>query len=547
MKKAISSVVLFFYVSVLCAGVSLHLEAPKVGLNQTFSLTITIDNNRVNVVPDLMPLQKEFTVVGTESNINYTVVNGQSKSTSEWTVLLNAKHKGVLEIPALQVGSDKTIPTRIEVTDDNAAAAEPEESLSNLHQDVMIVAESSTTSPFVNQQVIYTVKLFTNSRLLDANYLPPQVEDALFIPFGTGRRYQVNKGEQLYSVEEQQFALFPQKSGDLNITPPSFNALIYDLKPRRVNAKADTVVLKVKAIPEQFKDKDWLPAKQISLTESYDNKATTFTEGNTLVRLVTLEAVALPAQLLPKLNFGTSDNYSVYPSSPVEKNAFNQEDLVGTATVKVTYLLNKAGVVTIPPVSLTWFNTVTGKEESSALPALTLQVNSLPGANKTPKKPISDASLVQKSPSFASPAPLAEKTTNRIILWLMIAFLFAWLITLFAWFKARSASSPSPRNSFKALKEACLQNNPGEARNALMQWVKAQWPKAHILNLVDIEHLMDDAECKAEIHKLEQALYQGREQKTAWQGRGLWDCILKIKTTSVKKQSKDALPPIHRI
>ena len=48
------------------------------------------------------------------------------------------------------------------------------------------------------------------------------------VPFGGERRYQVNKNGRTYAVEEQQFALFPQKSGDLKIKPPVFNALVYD-------------------------------------------------------------------------------------------------------------------------------------------------------------------------------------------------------------------------------------------------------------------------------------------------------------------------------
>lgn len=63
----------------------------------------------------------------------------------------------------------------------------------------------------MNQQIIYKVTLYNSKHLLDADYQGPQVENALLIPLGQEKRYQTQKNNINYLVEEQNYAIFPQK------------------------------------------------------------------------------------------------------------------------------------------------------------------------------------------------------------------------------------------------------------------------------------------------------------------------------------------------
>jgi len=565
MKRIVLSLLLLCCSSIASAIVTLQLEAPQVQMGENFSLHLRIEGTQINTVPDLTPLQKDFTIVGTESNISYSIISGKVRAVSEWTILLTPKRSGVLPIPSLSIGQEKTSPLSIEITqlppNSNSSQSTPTNSgntQQSQQQDVMLTAEVDTNQPFVNQQVIYTVKLFNSSRLLDANYVPPQVEDALFVPFGDGRRYQVTHNGRLYAVEEQQFAIFPQKSGDLNIKPPIFNALVYDLAgPRRVSVQAQPTVLKVQPIPAQFQGKNWFPAKKVTLSVSYDKNTINLPEGSTLERTVTLQAVAVPAQLLPPINFGSSDQYSIYPEKPTVSNSFQQQDLVGTSTVKVTYLLNKPGKITIPPVTVPWFNTVTGKEEVSSLPGFTLNVFPAAGQAKQPSllKPAATPPATQPTASPRNENKVLEKTKpesksqSNLAWWVAAGFALAWLLTMVAW-RWQRPKEPSVKQGktkvLKELQEACLSNNPKLARDAILKWGRLLWPGVTLLNLIDLEKMVEDPILKEQIKALSEALYNEEAHK-GWQGKLLWQAVSNFQPSSEGKNKANSLPPIHRI
>lgn len=570
MKRILLGLLLLCFSSIASAIVTLQLEAPQMQMGENFSLHLRIEGTQINAVPDLTPLQKDFTIIGTESNISYSIISGKVRAVSEWTIILTPKRAGVLPIPALRIGQEKTNPISIEITqlppDSNSnpsTTANPSSgnTQQSQQQDVMLTAEVDTHQPFVNQQVIYTVKLFNSSRLLDANYLPPQVEDALFVPFGEGRRYQVTHNGRLYAVEEQQFAVFPQKSGDLKIKPPVFNALVYDIAgPRRVSVQAQSTVLNVQPIPAQYQGKTWFPAKKVTLSESYDKSTTTLTEGSTLERTVTLQAVAVPAQLLPSLNFGSSDQFSIYPEKPTVTNRFKQQDLVGTSTVKVTYLLNKAGKITIPPLILPWFNTVTGKEEVSSLPGFTIDVLSAMGQTKQTTSPKPTTTIPSSSQSVTAPQPSENKALEKPIMnppspqsnlawWAAGVFALAWLLTIAAWRWPRSkdmAAKQTKAQVLKQLQEACLSHNPRLARDAMLKWGRLLWPEANLLNLIDLENLVEDPDLKQQIKALSEALYHEEAHKE-WQGELLWQAVSRFQPSSTNKDKGNRLPPIHRL
>ncbi|WP_028389450.1 BatD family protein [Legionella fairfieldensis] len=561
--KRILSVLLICFSSVALAKVSIQLEASQVQLGETFNLTLILDGSNTDAVPDLTPLQNDFTIVGTERSMNYSIVNGQARSVSEWTIFLTAKREGMLVIPSLQIGQEKTVPASIEVTQQAPATTKlpTQQPAAQQQQDVILQAEASTITPYINQQVIYTVKLYNSRRLIDASYQPPAVDDALLVPFGNGRSYQIMQNGRMYAVEEQQYALFPQKSGHLKIKPPIFNALIYDRVPRRISVQAQPTILQVQSVPAQYKGRDWLPAKQVTLSEHYDKSITSLAEGSTLVRTVVLQAVAVPAQLLPVPDFGNSNEFSIYPEKPVESNTFRQQDLVGTITIKVTYLLNKSGKITIPALSVPWFNTMTGREETSTLPELTINV--IAGANSASKQNTATDTVSASRSQFDSAPNSQQKkenernktrslpatSENTIAWWVAGGFALAWLLTLVAWFRCRPVNNTSSRKQLlKQLQDACLTNNASRARDVLLKWARMQWPEATVLNLQDLYKLLPESELKHQINELSQALYHNTSNHETWRGEALWRCIVQFKKkSSGKKDRMNPLPPIHRL
>ncbi|MGQ3889205.1 BatD family protein [Legionella sp. CNM-1927-20] len=556
MKRLIFAVIIVIYSSIIHAELTLQVDATKVKKGETFRLTITNDKMPTGV-PDLTPLQTDFTIVGTERSTNYSIINGTATSSNQWTVLLLPKKTGVLSIPAIRVGQEYTQAKTIEVVNDQSST---NPTTVDKQQDVILTAELSNKHPYVNEQVIYTVKLYNSRRLLDVNYQGPQMDDALLIPLGDGRRYQAAENGRIYSVEEQQYAIFPQKSGELNIAPPSFNALIYDAIPEPIHVQASASKLQVKPIPASFQGKNWLPAKQINLTEKYDQTTNSLQQGNTLRRTITLQAVGTPAQLLPSLTFNNTDQFSVYPERPIEKNRFHQFELIGTATINITYLLNKPGKITIPAVQLPWFNIVTNKTEIATLPELTLNVVANTTNSTNASTTTATAVPMQQSPTTTPKIDnetevnnsqlindLSSESTNNLPWWLAGGFAIAWLLTLLLWWarnRPGTASHISKRKVFAQLKQACLTNQPELARVSLLNWARWQWPDLEFLNLDDINKIVSDMALKREINELSRAIYHPGQYN--WRGEKLWQLVANYKRDPMSRANKDRpLKPLN--
>ncbi|KGP62146.1 hypothetical protein EP47_14385 [Legionella norrlandica] len=547
MKKIIAWLLLCLFTSLTFAEIQVQLEPSQVIMGETFKLSITQEDQQGGGIPDLTELQKDFVILGTERHVNYSIINGQALSQSQWIVLLRALKPGIFTIPPIKIGLEQSPPITINVQGNTKPQTLPHGSTQE--QDIFLTASVDEKKPFVNEQVIYTVKLYNSKRLLDAEYQGPKVDNALLIPLGDAKRYHTEQNNITYVVEEQTYAIYPQKSGDLKITSPTFNALIYDFNPRRIKAQDKTINLTVKPIPQQYQNKLWLPAKQVKLSEQYENVNQTLSQGSTLTRTVTLEGVAIPAQLLPTLNFQETNSFSVYPEKGAERNQVKQGELISSVEIKVTYLFNQAGKATIPELQLPWFNTETGKEEVATLPPRSLEITPSTSAKATTAN---SQNLDQKAPtsrSIVADSVLTSGDPSGWALSLAILFGLAWLITLGLWIWQKQSKYPTSKREYKktleTLNKACIECNPKKARDAVLKWASLQWPDAPLLNLTDLTQLVRDAHLKKQLHLLSQVLYRNQE-KTLWRGDELLRAVYAVKKNqTAKKRKRSNLPPIN--
>ena len=543
MKRYLLISLLVFLPLLAKATISTQVSHKRIQMGDTFRLTFTVDAPQTDSIPDLTPLQQNFSIVGTERSMAYSIINGERHSLNQWIVLLSPQKTGVLLIPAIQIGQEQSTANSIEIIDD-AITPSADKKINTHNDQLLLKTEISTSHPFINQQVIYTVKLYTSQRLLDAEYEPPTIEDALLIPLGDGRHYQTILNGRNYGVEDQQYAIFPQKSGELPITPPTFRALIFDNVPKRMTAHTDRAELTVKPIPTNFIGKHWFPAEQAALTEVYDQKTSSLTEGSTLIRTITLQAAGLPAQLLPPIEVKPSDQFNSYPEKPELHNSTRQQTLMGRADLKITYLLNKSGSVTLPAIHVSWFNTQTGKEEILSLPAHRLQVQSSVSSPATSPKKVSKPQLLTPINHLL---PLSVEKSNTLAWGLAGGFAFAWVVTLLLWWKRRGAFTRDDHRkaALIALRMACKKNDPHEAQRALLRWASFQWPEIKPLNLHQIVKLVADASLKEQLTLLSTVLYRD-ETNPHWEGSPLWYCMSRQgPEKSTHQNKKQGLPPIN--
>lgn len=540
--------ILLCMTSVHAATLSTKVDPAQVMPGEAFHLTLELDENAPAGLPDFTPLQYDFQINGTSHRASYMFIDGQSKASSSWTVTLTPKRTGKLTIPAIQVGQARSEPRSIEVT--NTPQKISADSINTAPASALFIqTKASESKPFINQQLVYTVKIYHNTSILDASYQPPRLSDALTIPLGENRQYQAIENGRPYLVEEQKYAFFPQQSGTHILFPPSFQALIYDDIPRRVRAEGKSASLEVKPIPEAYKNKPWAPAKSLALTEQYEQPITRVEEGGTLTRILTLRAAGLPAELLPPLDISKSTAFNVYPERPVLSTEAQGNDIIGKTTVKINYLFNQAGQVTLPEQTVTWFNTETGKIEHSTLPERILHVTARATTSSSPASDIK--TKTQHAPQKVTPRPKTNKHDTKHALALHVSllslFVLFGLFSLFKYIKSKRRRL-NKRRAFKALCKACLNNQPQAANEALFTWAKFAWPEDSILNLDDIAQIAANTELSKQIKILSGALYDAA-QSAPWQGEPLCMALRQLTQKRLyrvkKSSSSDDLPPIN--
>lgn len=529
---------MFFLLLVIQAGflhakLTVRMDEKKIPEGQAFNLILSSEDDQSVGVPDLTPLQKDFTITGSQSSINYTVINGQAHSENQWIILLTPKRRGILVIPPLQVGSETTSPLTIEVTKTRPGSVTSVAPVEGKQQGVFMTADVSEKNPFVNQKVLYTVKFYNSRQLLDASYQPPKVSDALMIPLKSSARYETIIDGIRYAVEELRYAILPQKSGNLAIVAPQLSALVYERVPHKIKLKARTIALQVKPQPAEFKGQEWLPAARVELSEQYDKQTNTVKQGATLTRTVMLQAIGVPAQLLQPLQFDNDEHFNVYVDRPEEKNTIQEADLIGTISVKATYLFDKPGQTVIPELKLHWFNVNSGKEEIAKLPEVRIEVTAV-AADKA-VEPVKAAAV--KS--------LKVPENISVGWWAAGAFALALLVTLFLW-RARKPlnSQAGSKEILKALKTACLNSDVTRAQQNLILWAKWRWPNADILSVASISELVEDGTLKQQIDKLSRALYNP-DKAAPWKGEALWKSVRSLRMKKSTAATSDPLPPLY--
>jgi hypothetical protein len=207
--------VLLVLLAPLAQAASVHafLDRNHVSLGDTVTLNIQSDGPLGT--PDLAPLQQDFQVLGTSSSSNVQIGNGRTVRTQQLGIALKPLHAGTLTIPSLDVGGVRTSPLTLQV---GAAASGGS---GKTGDPVFMQTSVLSSSPYVGQQTVYTVRVF---------YLPgvngslsePTADGARLVKLDRDHSYMVDRDGYAYRVREYAWALIPQRAGAITIQGPTF-------------------------------------------------------------------------------------------------------------------------------------------------------------------------------------------------------------------------------------------------------------------------------------------------------------------------------------
>ena len=522
-----------------------------VAQNETFDVKFMTEANQV-ADPNWSSLNKDFHIRSKSKRFHKSVVNGVARAVHEWNVQLQPKRGGKLQIPPLQFGAVRSKATPIQVK------PPPQVKARQSTEDFFIEVSAQPENPYVQAQVLFTLKVFMLYDLR-GNVTPPQsASNALVEGLGEARRYRAKRGSRNYQVYEREYLIYPQNSGNIPIKPVGLTGT-YVKGGRRfsLNKKSRKLTLKVRQVPASFTGKFWLPAESFKIKEGWSADLSSWRAGEPITRTLNLEVSGLLAKQIPEVELSPGDDFRFYTESADFKNEKRKKTIVGKRQQSAVLIPAQAGTYTLPAVKVPWWNTRSDRLEFVELPAREVVI----------KEAAFSALTVDETPrAAAAAAGDAEQTAalevgikvNNLWFWVSVILLLAWLITIaMMWrgagvhrlLRAALRHRETLRERRSAVRQACQNNDAAAARDALMQWAHVIWPDDTPTSLGQIGERyrnLGGAVVEQQILKLERALYT---RDNVWQGNLLWDAFdsQKIENADTKQHRRDELEPLHKL
>ena len=521
-------------------GLVASVDRDQLNSGETVELTLETNDATLFGKPDLAPLDTLFEVRGTRQVNQLTTLNDDNKATTRWIITLQPKQTGTVTIPSLQVGDYHSLPINLTVTQSSASDSEL--------APVFIEANLDQPSVYVQAQAILTLRVYHSVALYDdSNLTPLHLQDAIVEQLGESRTYEKLINGVRHGVIEVRYGIYPQHSGELQIPALTFSATQVDNQPgntstpsapkpgKMVHVTSTEIPLQVKPKPEDYPaTAAWLPARSLSLSESWNPEPDHSKVGDSLTRTLTLKAEGLSSAQLPPLPATDVNGLRRYPDLPQLSNQVTDNGLIGSREEREALVPTRVGQVELPAVELVWWNTHEDRLERSYLPARTLQV-------------AANTSLAADTPTGAG--PITDSDDSTLWLWQLSTLLLACttFIGFGLWWRARwqpailraAQTGPSPRTLLDDIKRACLANDPQATRQALDAWARQQ-PET-LAEMAARFVLLSDA-----LDGLNGALYS--ETGQYWQGEELWKAIRSIPAAEREQDTaseSSSLPPLY--
>ncbi len=532
------------------------LDRNPISINEsvqlTFSATESPDDD-----PDFSPLKKDFDILNQSQSSKSSWINGKSSKSIQWIVNIMPKKTGELAIPPISFGNDNSQATILTVTKSKVAST-------GQNAELFLEVTASPESPYVQSQVLYTLKLFSRVQLSQARLSELEISDALVEKLGEVKKYESTRNGVEYTVNELNYAVFPQKSGVITIAPLVLTADVVTSSRSRFNGffnrqitktkrvSSNAITLNVKAVPESFKSKRWLPASQLVIEEKWSGETDQMKVGEPLTRTLTVLAVGNTIAQLPKLHHKSEiEHLKTYPDQPVLKEQKRAEGLIAFREEKIAYIPSKPGSFTLPAIEIPWFNTQTQTMEVARIEERTVTAIAGTAFQKNSTNIEMPAVKAIKTGPTYSNSPIIYTKENNFWMWLSTFLACGWLLTvLYIFFLRKPKQVIAKDNSkdikqkeiVKALKQACTENNALAAKNALLAWGKINYGSETLSAIAP--HC--EARLRDEILLLNQNLYANHREP--WHGKKLFQAFTENKARKkVTKQADSALEPLYKV
>ena len=370
--------------------VTLWLDRTEATLSDTVRMEIRVSGSRKSDSTPLLHGLDAFLVTNGGTSSRMEIVNGKVSSSVDYTYFIQPQKLGEFVIGPVRVNLDGRT---FESGSQSLVVRTASQPGSSDRGPVFTQVSVSSGNIYVDEQVLYTLKLYYRVNVGNLSLSLPEMEYVNFQQLGRPLEYQSAYEGRTYQVLEIRHALMVSKPGAFVILPSQlkmtvrqpgsgsvfdnfFNGSFTGFSSNRpLTLTTDPLNLQVKTLPKEGR-----PANFTGLVGTFQMTSTLTPvslkagESATLTIQVKGQGTVnrIPDLVLPKMDFART-----YSDQPVLKTEQNREGIQGTKTMKWALVPEHAGEYTVPSLSLSFFNPQTKAYQTQVTPAHALSV--LPG------------------------------------------------------------------------------------------------------------------------------------------------------------------------
>ena len=387
--------ILFLTINSFVLSAQVNFEATvsksKLALNERLRIDFVMNQNGDNFSP---PEFDNFQIIGgPNQSIKTSYVNGERKFSKTYSYFLKPLKKGKLKINQASIEIDgeiyKSLQIEVLITD---SVKQPSDSITQYYNDddIELRALISKGSPYLNEPITVVYKLYYKApiNISDARETEtPKFKDfwsqTIKIPQLKVER-DIYKGQNYNVVEWRKVVLYPQKVGELEISPLSLNLVldvptdkrdffgnvIYDQTSQMISTGMRRII--VKDLPQLGKPDSFsgavgnfefdviLNKNSLRATESFQAELKVKGNGN-------LKLFDLPNILVP-------NSMELFEPEREELISTNLSGMSGSVSKSFTVIPRFQGNFPIEEVEFSYFDPNTEKYKVLKSPRLTIDV-----------------------------------------------------------------------------------------------------------------------------------------------------------------------------
>ena len=451
------------------AAVLATVSSDHIQEGQTVEFTLQTD--QVNVEADFDLLKVNFDIVNSrQSTTSRFGFNTGNVQITEWQLTLSPKATGVLRIPPITVGKDKS--ESIDVTVSPLSSDQKAELKKRMFIDVVVPKKTV----YVDENLIVSVKFYYQDTIQGA-WGDVNVNNAIFESYGNDTRSTITTQGRSYQVVEQKYRLKVLTPGPFDLPIFSVSGEYRDRDTQRwtrFSVQSDPLSVKVLDVPASWpKGQPWLPASHVELSESWVGLKPSLAIGDNLTRTIRLYVEGQDKSSQTTFDMPGNTAFKIYRDTPQIDESQATSGPAFSQTETWALVPSQGGQVSLPETDLYWWDVNSNEIHKETLAAhdFNIAANAAATNNTQTVKPV-----LQSAPEPAAPKPVIGPTNSNptapvrsgfnpwmlataimVLIWLATLFYFLWRRPT-AITPEKTRKNPKTEKSIKLLERHCKED-----------------------------------------------------------------------------------------